>query len=142
MAVRRDEAARGPILAAVATFVGYFLVHAAWLDWRGGSCYGPRLLVPALPALVVLAVHCPLTSRIARVALAGAFAYGFTVSACAALAPWRAFWGSTPLELVSSRAVGAVAAAGVAVAVAVWAERRGFVRTASEPALREPRGRA
>jgi hypothetical protein len=29
----------------------YVLVISAWGDWRGGACYGPRLIVPIMPIL-------------------------------------------------------------------------------------------
>jgi hypothetical protein len=29
----------------------YFLLMGCWEDWKGGFCFGPRLIVPALPLL-------------------------------------------------------------------------------------------
>lgn len=110
---------------AWAAFAAYFLLHAAWIDWRGGSCYGPRLLVPALPALALLGARALPASRVAQSALAAAFVAGFTVAWSAALAPWDAFWGASALALVTSRP--AAAALGTALAVAgVWRVRRWF----------------
>jgi hypothetical protein len=40
----------------VTVFVGfcfYFLIVALWKDWHGGHCFGPRLIVPAVPLLLV-----------------------------------------------------------------------------------------
>jgi hypothetical protein len=111
-----DRAARRIALLACGVFAAYFLVAASWVDWRGGSCYGPRLLVPVLPALVVVASHCPLDSPRVRRVLGFAFVAGFTVAFCAALDPWRAFWGASAGELVGARPL--VAGAGALLALA------------------------
>ena len=111
-----DRAARRIALLALGVFLAYFLVDACWVDWRGGSCYGPRLLVPVLPPLVVVASRCPLDSAWLRRALGLAFVAGFTVAFCAALDPWRAFWGASAGELVSARPLAAGAGALLALA--------------------------
>lgn len=122
----RDRSTPVPAVVALAAFGGYFALSAAWSDWRGGSCYGPRLVVPAIPALIVLAFHTPLRAKATRIALGASFVAGFTVSWCAALAPWRAFWGATPLELLQARPLGAVV--GAILAILIVASCRSITR--------------
>jgi hypothetical protein len=111
-------------LLALGAFLAYLLVHAAWIEWRGGSCYGPRLLVPALPALAVVASHRAAGSAGMRRLLALAFVAGFTVAWCAALDPWNAFWGASPLALVGGNPLAAIAGALLAAATATKAASR------------------
>lgn len=82
--------------ASAAIFVLYFAVTAAWFDWGGGSCYGPRLLVPALPALAVpLARSRWFAGRpLVRGALFTTTLAGFVVNWCAAVYPVKAFWSA------------------------------------------------
>lgn len=47
-----------PALLALAGGTAYLLLMALWLEWHGGFCYGPRLIVPVLPLLfLALAVE-------------------------------------------------------------------------------------
>lgn len=93
-------------VATLAAFALYFALSAAWADWRGGSCYGPRLLLPAMPALVVAAAHLATAERPRLRRLAGAlFVAGFTVNALAALDPRTAFWGAGAGALLAARPV-------------------------------------
>jgi len=46
-------------------------VTARWFVWHGGSCWGPRFLIPALPLLVAPAVLAP--KRLSRALLAIGF---------------------------------------------------------------------
>lgn len=91
--------------AAVFGVVGWLFLTAAWLDWGGGSCYGPRLMVPMLPALALPLAelwrkaeeqHC------LKWVLGVAFTVGFTVQWCAALDPFSAFW-SIPITRLLAR---------------------------------------
>ena len=113
----RDRSDRIAGWASLAIFIGYFLLTAAWVDWRGGSSYGPRLLVPALPALAVPLVRLwrGRTERAWRALLAAGALGGFIVNGCAALDPFSAFWGPPAWELVAKNgaAAGAGAAGGV-----------------------------
>lgn len=101
-------------LASIVAFASYFLVSAAWIDWRGGACFGPRLLVPVLPALIILGSPLELRSRWERIAVGLAAAAGFTVNWAAALSPWRAmwngswavFWETSPASLASGAVIG------------------------------------
>lgn len=98
---------RGVVCAACACFLVYFLLNAAWIDWRGGSSFGPRLLVPVLP---LLAIPVGLLWRQARqrggvrIAVALLAAFGFAVEAVAVSSPFRAFWSPTVAELAFSSA--------------------------------------
>jgi hypothetical protein len=49
----RPVARRSPVLALVcaALLVDRVATYAAWHDWHGGVTWGPRFLVPAMPAL-------------------------------------------------------------------------------------------
>jgi hypothetical protein len=122
---RKRTPADSVVRLALAAFAASFLLHATWIDWRGGSCFGPRLLVPALPALILAGALARPTGKVWNALLAVAFACGFTVSLCAALAPWRAFWGASPWELARARPPGVLA--GVLLSgflVAAWRRRR------------------
>lgn len=43
------------VLPVTGLFLGYLLLHAFWLYWGGGWCWGPRLIFPVVPPLVALA---------------------------------------------------------------------------------------
>jgi len=111
-----DWAMAGGLLA----FAGYFLVTAPWIDWRGGTGYACRLLLPALPALAVpLALLSHSAPRQATASLFGVLATaGFAVNLAAAVNPVPAMWDATVLELLPGQpwAAGAGVVAGVAVA--------------------------
>jgi hypothetical protein len=93
---RRD----GVLLAASgAIFLSYFALTAAWRDWGGGSGYGPRLLVPALPALAIPLAYV-LRRRPWSTAVSVASFAGFAVHWCAATYPVKAFWGASWRELL------------------------------------------
>jgi hypothetical protein len=107
-----------PDVAAAAAFAGYFAVTAAWIDWRGGTCYGPRLLVPVLPALALPLARLVARARTSprwRLALGGLATAGFTVGWCAAFDPVSSFWdsrvghllGMQPLATAGGIALGA-----------------------------------
>ncbi len=38
-------------------FLGYFVVMGCWTCWWGGWCYGPRLIVPVLPFLMIPCIY-------------------------------------------------------------------------------------
>lgn len=115
----RDRADRIAGWASAAIFVAYFVVTAAWVDWRGGSSYGPRLLVPALPALAVplLRLRRVTTGRAWSLGLAAFALAGFVVNWCAALDPFTAFWGPRVFDLVGKNLPGA--AAGLVIGIVI-----------------------
>lgn len=87
---------------SVTAFALYFLLAAAWTDWRGGASFGPRLLLPALP---LLAPPIALAWRRWRRGFAGALflaasavAAGIEVAALAN--PFQAFWSSNAVDLI------------------------------------------
>jgi hypothetical protein len=113
----RDPEDRVAGWVSLAIFGSYVLLSGAWVDWRGGSSYGPRLIVPALPALAVPLARLWSERRRWREGLALLAVAGFAVGACAALDPFTAFWGPPAVELLlknwGSAAAGALAAAGI-----------------------------
>jgi hypothetical protein len=113
-----DRADRIAGWTSAAMFVAYFLITAAWVDWRGGSSYGPRLIIPALPALAVplLRVWRARTDSAWATLLAACALGGFVVNWCAALDPFSAFWGPPAWELVAKNG----AAAGVGGALGTY----------------------
>lgn len=112
---------RGPLLPALAAFLGLFCLTAAWAAWHGGSCYGPRLLVPALPALA-LPLAAAWRRWSARPGFRWAFvvatAAGFALQLAAAVDPFAAFWEPTVGELIAARPLVAVGGFLLAVFVA------------------------
>ena len=85
---------------AFLAFVSYFALTAAWADWRGGSSYATRLLLPVLPALVIPLAGLVFDTRFRRL-LFPLFLIGFVVNWCAALDPFKAFWGVNVFDLLS-----------------------------------------
>lgn len=41
-------------LLLLAAFVANLLLYAGWADWSGGRAWGPRMVLPTLPALAIL----------------------------------------------------------------------------------------
>lgn len=117
----RDQ--NNPPLGAIslAAFLAWFGLTAAWANWWGGSCYGPRLMLPALPALVVPLLQIQRRARAARPYLAVLFLAGFVVNWCAAGDPFTAFWEAPAAQLVGKNALSAVigALAGVGLVYAL-----------------------
>lgn len=102
---RREE--RSVAIGAAACFLVYFLLNAAWIDWRGGSSFGPRLLVPVLPLLAIplgLLWRAAGERRAVRIVVALVAAFGFAIEAVAISNPFRSFWSPTLAQLVASSA--------------------------------------
>lgn len=83
-------------LLSLAAFLLWFAVTACWADWRGGSCYGPRLMVPAILALALPICRC--WQRFAgekrfRVLAYALIVLGFAIQWRAGTKPFAAFWG-------------------------------------------------
>jgi len=110
-AVPRKSAVRWHSVAshlALAAFVGYFAISALWIDWRGGSGYGPRLLVPVLPALalpVLALTDKPGVHSVVWKLMGGIAVVGFAIQWSAVTNPFGAFWSRSVGELVLDRPV-------------------------------------
>lgn len=99
-----DRAERVVLLCGAAAFILYFLLAASWVDWRGGSCFGPRLIVPALPLLapaIALAWQRLGRGRTAASFLLVAAALGAALEISAIASPFHAFWSTDLLRLIS-----------------------------------------
>jgi hypothetical protein len=57
-----------------------FLMSATWWDWGGGWVWGPRLLIPAIPAAVAPVAGWIDESKIRRLAVGGLLALGLLVN--------------------------------------------------------------
>ena len=86
------------ILAA--TVVPYVLLMSSWRDWRGGFCYGPRLILPVIPcafAGIVPAIEWAPTRAVwTRRTITALCALSVIVSTIAGVAGFE-FWGWHPL---------------------------------------------
>lgn len=89
-------------LGAVAAFLSYFAVTSAWIDWRGGSSYATRLLLPVVPTLLLplARLTMPVVSRRVLTVIGLAYLAGFVVNWCAAIDPFTAFWGVSAPDLI------------------------------------------
>jgi len=113
------------VVTSAAIFAFWFLITAAWVDPAGGSSYGPRLLVPVLPALLI-PLHrlgAQVGGRGGGIVFSVLALAGFVVNWCAALDPFTAFWGPPALELVEKNVLAAGAGAILATAI-LWALAR------------------
>jgi hypothetical protein len=113
--VRWDASA----LAAIALSIVWFAIAASWSDWRGGSSYGPRLIVPILPLLAIPLVDgWNSRSRALQRTIAALAVAGFVLNAAAASEPFHAFWNASPFAIISRQPAAAAAATIIGVTVA------------------------
>jgi hypothetical protein len=125
-----DPDARQLRVLSLLAFAAWFALTAAWARWDGGSCYGPRLLLPVLPALVVplLQLRERFRGRAAQWGFALLFLAGFVVNWCAALDPFLAFWEAPAHTLVAKDALpagaGLLAGGGLLYALGRFTESR------------------
>ncbi|MFV1980131.1 MAG: hypothetical protein ACC655_03180 [Rhodothermia bacterium] len=106
------DAFSDPVLLAWLVVLPYLAVTAAWITWSGGSCYGPRLMIPAIAASalpVVAAWQRWRDSRAFRWALATLLVIGFTIQLSAALKPFHSYWSPTVFEVLSASQYGPIA---------------------------------
>lgn len=97
----RDRIPRWLPGGALLAVVAYFLLTAAWSDWRGGTVYGTRLMLPVLPALAIPLIALRRSSpAFTRWLFFPLFLAGFVVNWTAALDPFTAFWGLPVWELL------------------------------------------
>jgi len=54
LALTRIKARQLEVWTVVALAGTFLLLHSLWIAWSGGSSWGPRLLLPILPAIVAL----------------------------------------------------------------------------------------
>jgi len=80
-------------IASAASAVALLFTASAWWAWDGQAGWGPRLLVPALPPLVLLAgLAFAVSGSAARLAGALALALGMGVNLLGALVPFPAVY--------------------------------------------------
>ena len=80
-------------LACAASALSLLLTASAWWAWDGQAGWGPRLLLPALPPLLVFAgLACSGSSRYVRFAGALALVLGASVNLLGALVPFPAVY--------------------------------------------------
>ncbi len=124
-------------------FIGYFALTAAWIDWRGGSSYGTRLLLPALPALAVplLGLSRALPQRLSIVLLGGLATLGFSINFCAAVDPFPVFWGLSVTGVVASQPLAFFGIAALTAAALLRFKSLSFTPTISGPVSGHPESR-
>lgn len=102
-----------PLLAMIAAQIA---LTAAWADPGGGWCYGPRLLVPMIPAVAPFVAAALTRSRAWALAVAVCALAGFLVQWMAVTHPFSAFGNLDVVTLLTMD--WPVLAVGIAVAVA------------------------
>lgn len=88
----------------------YTLFFANWGEWRGGSCWGPRFLVPIIPYFIILLGHSFRKFKIMSIAilpfsfivqLAG-ITYNYAPYINETNETYGAFWGSNMTSFIPS----------------------------------------
>lgn len=81
----------------------YFCLMAAWISWKGSTCYGPRMIVPAIPLMFAALPFVPQCkwwrNRAAKVAAIGACGCSVAINALGAI--WHGcVWDRHPVVLL------------------------------------------
>jgi len=79
----------GPVLASCSA--AYLLLIACWYGYRGGNCWGPRLLMPVLPLLLLLA-GAAMGGLIAKRVAVALLVAGFVVNLLGVLIYYQAYY--------------------------------------------------
>ena len=101
-----------PVTIAWLVFLLYLWLTSCWVDWGGGSCYGPRLMIPAIAALAIPLAEAWRRHRhhaVFRSALAFHLVTGFTIQLSAACKPYHLFWSPSIVEVLTATVYGPVA---------------------------------
>lgn len=101
-----------PVAVAWMVFLLYLGLTSCWADWGGGSCYGPRLMIPAVAALAVPLAEAWRRCRhraVFRCALAFLLVTGFAIQLSAACKPYHLFWSPSIVEVLTATVYGPVA---------------------------------
>ena len=133
-------------LACAASAASLLFAACAWWAWDGQAGWGPRLLLPALPPLLVFAGQaCSGSARPVRVAGALALALGAGVNLLGALVPFPAVYALS--SVVAPQPIPERRADGHRVRDRTWSRRRASRDGAPSPVahallVADPRSRA
>lgn len=106
--LRRRAEPAWPAVAVAALFApAHTVLHAAWVGWWAGDCFGPRYVSEALPCLVLLLaplLECTRRRRAAKITLAALAALSVSVQFVGAFCYPRGQWNNEPVPV--GRALG------------------------------------
>ena len=107
-----SEALTDPVVVAWLVFLLYLGLTSCWSAWGGGSCYGPRLMIPAIAALAIPLAEAWRRHRnraLFRRCLAILLVTGFTIQLSAACKPYHLFWSPSIVEVLTATVYGPLA---------------------------------
>ena len=86
----RSRRGRPELVLIGAVFGVFFVMNAAFNNWHGGSCFGPRYLIPTLPFLCLPLVEAfERTPRVAAAVALPSALVALTVTVINPQIPWR-----------------------------------------------------